>query len=183
LQTGPKQTPLHLLSFATSPSVAQRRLSALNHPFDPTLSLLHPITMGGSGGGAGSDEFFVPHTGSEGWRGLLENKRALGLATFASLGGVLYGYNQGVFGQVQVMHNFTKNYNDTVSRCFSLALLVYRLCSLCLTRPLPFSLRSAILSSRACSPVFSNSERKSCPRVRAVQQGPNCSDPRCLRPF
>jgi hypothetical protein len=79
----------------------------------------------GGGGGAGSDEFFVPHTGSEGWRGLLENKRALGLATFASLGGVLYGYNQGVFGQVQVMHNFTTNYNDTVSRCFSLPLLVH----------------------------------------------------------
>lgn len=48
------------------------------------------------GGGAATDGgFAVPVTGTTGWRGLLENKKALGLATFASLGGVLYGYNQG----------------------------------------------------------------------------------------
>jgi hypothetical protein len=48
------------------------------------------------GGAAATDGgFAVPVTGATGWRGLLENKKALGLATFASLGGVLYGYNQG----------------------------------------------------------------------------------------
>lgn len=52
---------------------------------------------------------------NQGWRGLINNKKALGLATFASLGGVLYGYNQGVFGQVQVMEEFRCRYQDTVS--------------------------------------------------------------------
>lgn len=48
------------------------------------------------GGGAAVDGgFAVPTTGTTGWKGLIENKKALGLATFASLGGVLYGYNQG----------------------------------------------------------------------------------------
>lgn len=46
---------------------------------------------------------------------MINNKKALGLATFASLGGVLYGYNQGVFGQVQVMEEFVCRYKGTVS--------------------------------------------------------------------
>lgn len=72
-----------------------------------------------------------------GLRGLAQNKRCLGLALFASLGGVLYGYNQvrpmsrrdkppiayslivpfiqGVFGQVQVMQDFHHRYASTVS--------------------------------------------------------------------
>jgi len=33
--------------------------------------------------------------GQQGWRGLASNGRSLLLALFASLGGVLYGYNQG----------------------------------------------------------------------------------------
>ncbi|KAJ5712883.1 uncharacterized protein N7483_010064 [Penicillium malachiteum] len=41
-----------------------------------------------------------------GLNGLLQNKRCLALALFASLGGVLYGYNQGVFSEVQVMSDF-----------------------------------------------------------------------------
>lgn len=53
------------------------------------------------GGAVSQDEPVVG--GPTGFKGLARNKRALGLATFASLGGVLYGYNQGVFGQVQIM--------------------------------------------------------------------------------
>ena len=34
------------------------------------------------------------------------NKRALGTCLFVSLGGILYGYNQGMFGQVSSMHSF-----------------------------------------------------------------------------
>jgi hypothetical protein len=45
----------------------------------------------GGGGAAGADAAFgIPTQGPSGWRGLIENKKALGLATFASLGGVLY---------------------------------------------------------------------------------------------
>lgn len=45
------------------------------------------------GGGAPAADPFaaaIPDVGPSGWRGLLANKRALGLALFASLGGVLY---------------------------------------------------------------------------------------------
>lgn len=46
-------------------------------------------------GGAAADPFagHIPDTGPSGWRGLIANKRALGLAMFASLGGVLYVSN------------------------------------------------------------------------------------------
>ncbi|KAI5452569.1 hypothetical protein NCC49_000730 [Naganishia albida] len=65
------------------------------------------------GGGAAVDGgFAVPTTGATGWKGLIENKKALGLATFASLGGVLYGYNQGVFAQVQVASDFTRRFPE-----------------------------------------------------------------------
>lgn len=50
-----------------------------------------------------------------GWRGLLNNPKCLALAVFASLGGVLYGYNQGVFSQVQVMADFDHRFHKTVS--------------------------------------------------------------------
>jgi hypothetical protein len=53
--------------------------------------------------------------GQHGWRGLASNGRSILLTLFASLGGVLYGYNQGVFGQVQVMSEFTSRYSETVS--------------------------------------------------------------------
>lgn len=67
----------------------------------------------GGGGAAGADAAFgIPTQGPSGWRGLVQNKKALGLATFASLGGVLYGYNQGVFAQVQVMYSFQLRYSE-----------------------------------------------------------------------
>jgi hypothetical protein len=40
---------------------------------------------------------------------------SFGLALFASLGGVLYGYNQGVFSSVQVMQSFKNRYPPFVS--------------------------------------------------------------------
>ncbi|WVN87131.1 uncharacterized protein L203_102307 [Cryptococcus depauperatus CBS 7841] len=70
--------------------------------------------MGGAVAGGDFDALLTEHQ-NEGWRGLFRNGRALGLALFASLGGVLYGYNQGVFGQVQVMTNFTTRYPDATS--------------------------------------------------------------------
>ena len=71
--------------------------------------------MGGGAAAGGDFDALVAAHDQQGWRGLINNKKALGLATFASLGGVLYGYNQGVFGQVQVMEEFVCRYSDTVS--------------------------------------------------------------------
>ncbi|KAF5367496.1 hypothetical protein D9758_003744 [Tetrapyrgos nigripes] len=44
--------------------------------------------------------------GESGWRGLVRNRRIFFIAVFASLGGLLYGYNQGVFSGVLAMRNF-----------------------------------------------------------------------------
>ena len=78
--------------------------------------------MGGGAAAGGDFDALVASHDQQGWRGLINNKKALGLATFASLGGVLYGYNQGVFGQVQVMEEFVCRYQDTVSFPLSLSL-------------------------------------------------------------
>ncbi|OCF45135.1 galactose transporter [Kwoniella heveanensis CBS 569] len=69
--------------------------------------------MGGGAPAGGDFDALLTQTQNQGWRGLFKNGRALGLALFASLGGVLYGYNQGVFGQVQVMYNFEQRYLAT----------------------------------------------------------------------
>ncbi|KAK7463909.1 hypothetical protein VKT23_007245 [Stygiomarasmius scandens] len=44
--------------------------------------------------------------GESGWKGLMRNRRIFSMAVFASLGGLLYGYNQGVFSSVLAMHSF-----------------------------------------------------------------------------
>lgn len=56
----------------------------------------------------------APHE-QKGWRGLIRNGKIFAIATFASLGGVLYGYNQGVFSQVQVTAEFNHRFNKEVS--------------------------------------------------------------------
>lgn len=53
--------------------------------------------MGGGGGAPASDIDAVlaqSSSGASGFRGLFANRKTLAIATFASLGGVLYGYNQ-----------------------------------------------------------------------------------------
>ncbi|KAK6456457.1 putative sugar transporter, high affinity [Scheffersomyces xylosifermentans] len=45
--------------------------------------------------------------GKSGPAGLVANSRSLFIAIFASLGGLVYGYNQGMFGQVSGMHSFS----------------------------------------------------------------------------
>ena len=73
--------------------------------------------MGGGGAPAGGDfDALLVRQQNQGWRGLFKNGRVFALAMFASLGGVLYGYNQGVFGQVQVMEVFVARYANTVRR-------------------------------------------------------------------
>lgn len=46
----------------------------------------------GGGAAATGDVDFLANKGEVGWRGLIHNKKSLGLALFASIGGVLYGY-------------------------------------------------------------------------------------------
>lgn len=44
--------------------------------------------------------------GSAGPAALIRNAKVFGIACFACLGGLLYGYNQGVFSGVLTMHAF-----------------------------------------------------------------------------
>ncbi|KAF7374858.1 MFS glucose transporter mfs1 [Mycena sanguinolenta] len=53
--------------------------------------------------------------GQSGWAGLVHNRRIFLMAVFASLGGLLYGYNQGVFSGVLKMHTFDQRMGDAVS--------------------------------------------------------------------
>lgn len=46
--------------------------------------------------------------GKAGPAALLKNARVFGIACFACLGGLLYGYNQGVFSGVLVMPSFDR---------------------------------------------------------------------------
>ena len=45
--------------------------------------------------------------GKPGIYGLISNKKTSAIGLFASLGGLVYGYNQGMFAQVLTMHSFT----------------------------------------------------------------------------
>ncbi|OWT36838.1 galactose transporter [Cryptococcus neoformans Bt1] len=79
--------------------------------------------MGGGAAAGGDFDALLTHNQNGGWRGLFNNGRALGLACFASIGGVLYGYNQGVFGQVQVMYSFEQRYMATLDNTDTKGLL------------------------------------------------------------
>ncbi|KAJ4175320.1 hypothetical protein NW754_002322 [Fusarium falciforme] len=46
---------------------------------------------------------------------LASNSRVFGIALFASFGGLLYGYQQGVLGQALVMHRFGEDFPDIVA--------------------------------------------------------------------
>ncbi|EST05114.1 General substrate transporter [Kalmanozyma brasiliensis GHG001] len=46
--------------------------------------------------------------GATGAAGLVQNARTFSIAVFASMGGLVYGYNQGIFGQVLTMTSFAK---------------------------------------------------------------------------
>lgn len=72
--------------------------------------------MAGGAAAGGDFDAVLVQSQHQGWRGLFRNGKVVFLTVFASLGGVLYGYNQGVFGQVQVMESFVYRYPDYVSR-------------------------------------------------------------------
>ncbi|PSR75572.1 hypothetical protein PHLCEN_2v9052 [Hermanssonia centrifuga] len=62
--------------------------------------------------------------GQSGWAGLVHNKRVFAIAVFASLGGLLYGYNQGVFSGVLGMESFDNRMGDAVSNATTKGWLV-----------------------------------------------------------
>ncbi|KAF5092675.1 hypothetical protein D0Z03_002750 [Geotrichum reessii] len=47
----------------------------------------------------------------KGMKALVANSRIFFIAVFASLGGLVYGYNQGMFGQIMSMHSFAERIN------------------------------------------------------------------------
>jgi len=53
--------------------------------------------------------------GKPGIAGLMQNKRVFGLTVFASMGGLLYGYNQGVFSSVLAMYSFDQRMASVVN--------------------------------------------------------------------
>ncbi|KAH7345692.1 general substrate transporter [Rhizoctonia solani] len=65
--------------------------------------------MAGAAGGATNSAALQKRralAGKSGYRGLVQNSRVFFIAVFASLGGLLYGYNQGVFSSVLNMWSF-----------------------------------------------------------------------------
>ncbi|PLB45113.1 sugar transporter [Aspergillus steynii IBT 23096] len=50
-----------------------------------------------------------------GFAGLVQNRKVFGVAMFACLGGLLYGYNQGVFSGVLVMYSFEEHMGEAVT--------------------------------------------------------------------
>ncbi|KAH9838602.1 general substrate transporter [Rhodofomes roseus] len=53
--------------------------------------------------------------GQSGFAGLVHNRKIFAIAVFASLGGMLYGYNQGVFSSVLTMYTFDQRMGDAVT--------------------------------------------------------------------
>ncbi|KAL4767178.1 general substrate transporter [Aspergillus nidulans var. acristatus] len=47
------------------------------------------------------------YAGPSGMKGILKNGKTTAIAAFAALGGFVYGYNQGMFGQILTMSSFT----------------------------------------------------------------------------
>ncbi|GAB1735718.1 hypothetical protein NU219Hw_g4280t1 [Hortaea werneckii] len=51
------------------------------------------------------------YAGPPGLKGLIHNGKTTSIACFAALGGLVYGYNQGMFGQILTMRAFTDHLN------------------------------------------------------------------------
>jgi len=55
------------------------------------------------------------YAGPSGIKGILHNGKTSAIATFAALGGFVYGYNQGMFGQILTMTSFVERINPYYS--------------------------------------------------------------------
>ena len=90
-----------LLDQQTNPVFPSQHLS----PFDKM-----PMAVVGIGGHTELEQALfrrrLEYNLTPGVGGMLRNPRTVLMALFASLGGAVYGYNQGMFGQVLSMHSF-----------------------------------------------------------------------------
>ncbi|KAL2812569.1 general substrate transporter [Aspergillus cavernicola] len=63
--------------------------------------------MAPAGAGQGLSAQRAQYAGPSGVKGIIHNRKTTAIATFAALGGFVYGYNQGMFGQILTMTSFT----------------------------------------------------------------------------
>lgn len=77
-----------------------------------TSTLRESVNMAPVGGASGFDQEALARRvalqGSSGPAALVRNAKVFGIACFACLGGLLYGYNQGVFSGVLAMKSFDR---------------------------------------------------------------------------
>jgi len=73
------------------------------------------VAIASGGGGNALSQRRAELQGTSGWSGLVRNRRIFLIAVFASIGGLLYGYNQGVFSSVLAMKSFDNRMGDAVS--------------------------------------------------------------------
>lgn len=63
--------------------------------------------------------------GASGARALVKNWKVARIAAFACIGGVLYGYNQGMFSGILAMPSFDKRESiDPMTRCLELTVVL-----------------------------------------------------------
>ncbi|KAB5589300.1 quinate permease [Ceratobasidium theobromae] len=99
------------------PSRCEGRLRSRTNPLKPA-NFVSSFTMAGVSGGAANSAALKRRqalAGKSGFKGLVQNSRVFFIAVFASLGGLLYGYNQGVFSSVLGMYSFKERMKSAVS--------------------------------------------------------------------
>ncbi|KAK5170238.1 uncharacterized protein LTR77_004824 [Saxophila tyrrhenica] len=67
--------------------------------------------MAPTGDGMGLSAKRQQYAGPPGLKGIIYNGKTSAIATFAALGGFVYGYNQGMFGQILTMNSFIARIN------------------------------------------------------------------------
>ena len=73
--------------------------------------------MGGGGAAGGDFDALLASKDSSGWRGLFKNYKVFLITCFSSLGGVLYGYNQGEISMCALLSSDTQVYSVKCRSC------------------------------------------------------------------
>jgi predicted MFS family arabinose efflux permease len=72
------------------------------------IKMIVPTLVKGDGIETDLQKRRAQYAGGSGFHGMIANPHVCAIAVFASLGGLVYGYNQGMFGQVLSMTSFQK---------------------------------------------------------------------------
>jgi hypothetical protein len=94
------------LSCEAGPEASSKTPSDLFFPDNQYLDKMAPVGGGASEFEAAALARRKALSGASGPMALVKNLRVFGIACFACLGGLLYGYNQGVFSGVLTMTSF-----------------------------------------------------------------------------